>query len=189
MIPTLIAISVIVFTIIQLPPGDYLDDLHRRAAGQGEAVDPQKIAVPARAVRPRQAASSSSTCAGSGGLLQGDFGYSFEYNLPVTKVVGDRLFLTFIVSFATILFTWAVAFPIGIYSATHQYSWGDYGLTLARLPRPRDAELPAGAGAAVLRQRAVRHLDRRPDGPGVSSTSRGAGRRSVSVLRAPAGSR
>jgi peptide/nickel transport system permease protein len=45
-------------------------------------------------------------------------------------VVGDRMFLTIIVSAATILFTWAVAFPIGIYSATHQYSWGDYGLSL-----------------------------------------------------------
>ena len=48
----------------------------------------------------------------------------------MTKVVGDRMFLTIIVSAFTILFTWAVAFPIGIYSATHQYSWGDYGLSL-----------------------------------------------------------
>jgi peptide/nickel transport system permease protein len=50
--------------------------------------------------------------------------------MPVTKVVGDRMLLTIMVSGATILFTWAVAFPIGIYSATHQYSWGDYGLSL-----------------------------------------------------------
>jgi peptide/nickel transport system permease protein len=63
------------------------------------------------------------------GMLQADFGYSFEYDLPVTEVVGDRLFLTVLISIATILFTWAVAFPIGIYSATHQYSWGDYGLS------------------------------------------------------------
>ena len=63
------------------------------------------------------------------GMLQGDFGYSFEYSLPVTEVVGDRLFLTVLISIATILFTWAIAFPIGIYSATHQYSWGDYGLS------------------------------------------------------------
>ena len=64
------------------------------------------------------------------GMLHGDFGYSFEFNLPVSKVVGDRMLLTIIVSGVTILFTWAVAFPIGIYSATHQYSWGDYGLSL-----------------------------------------------------------
>jgi peptide/nickel transport system permease protein len=49
--------------------------------------------------------------------------------MPVTKVVGDRMLLTMIVSLVTILFTWAIAFPIGIYSATHQYSWGDYGLS------------------------------------------------------------
>jgi peptide/nickel transport system permease protein len=57
-------------------------------------------------------------------------GYSFLYDLPVNKVVGDRLLLTFIVSFTTILFTYIVAFPIGVYSATHQYSLVDYGLTL-----------------------------------------------------------
>ena len=62
-------------------------------------------------------------------MLHGDFGYSFEYQLPVSEVVGDRLWLTVLVSFVTIIFTWVVAFPIGIYSATHQYSWGDYGLT------------------------------------------------------------
>ena len=63
------------------------------------------------------------------GLLQGDLGFSFEYQLPVSEVVGDRLLLTLILNFTTILFIWLVSFPIGIYSATHQYSWGDYGLT------------------------------------------------------------
>jgi peptide/nickel transport system permease protein len=62
-------------------------------------------------------------------LLLGDMGYSFLYDMPVNKVVGDRLLLTFIVSFTTILFTYVVAFPIGVYSATHQYSLGDYVLT------------------------------------------------------------
>jgi peptide/nickel transport system permease protein len=64
-----------------------------------------------------------------GGLMVGDFGYSFEYRLPVNEVVGERLYLTILVSVVTIIFTWMVAFPIGIYSATHQYSWGDYGLS------------------------------------------------------------
>jgi peptide/nickel transport system permease protein len=63
------------------------------------------------------------------GLIQGDLGYSFEYERPVSEIVGDRVLLSFLVSFTTILFTWAVAFPIGVYSATHQYSWGDHGLT------------------------------------------------------------
>ena len=64
------------------------------------------------------------------GLVTGDMGTSLVSNLPVSQVIGDRLILTVILSTFTILFTWAVAFPIGIYSATHQYSWGDYGLTL-----------------------------------------------------------
>jgi peptide/nickel transport system permease protein len=64
-----------------------------------------------------------------GGLLQGDFGYSFEYDMPVNAVVGDRLLLTFIVSFTTVLFTWAMSFPIGVYSATHKYSVSDHTLT------------------------------------------------------------
>jgi len=63
------------------------------------------------------------------GLIHGDLGFSFEYERPVSEVVGDRLMLTFIVSVATILFTWIVSFPIGVYSATHQYSWSDYSLT------------------------------------------------------------
>ena len=63
------------------------------------------------------------------GLLEGDLGFSFEYQLPVSDVVGDRLFLTFIVSFTTLVFTYIVAFPIGVYSAVRQYSLGDYALT------------------------------------------------------------
>lgn len=66
-------------------------------------------------------------------MLQGDFGYSFEYELPVSEVVGERLWLTVLVSFVTIIFTWVIAFPIGLYAATHQYSWGDYGLSLIGL--------------------------------------------------------
>jgi peptide/nickel transport system permease protein len=62
-------------------------------------------------------------------LLQGDFGYSFEFSLPVSEVVGDRMWLSFVVSFTTIIFTWIVAFPIGVYSAVRQYSIGDYTLT------------------------------------------------------------
>ena len=62
-------------------------------------------------------------------MLRGDFGYSFEYELPVSEVIGDKMVLTVLISIVTILFTWIIAFPIGIYSATHQYSWGDYGLS------------------------------------------------------------
>src|SRR5690606_32033126 len=54
----------------------------------------------------------------------------FEYQLPVADVVGDRVMLTIILNFGTILFIDLVSFPVGVYSATHQYRWGDYGLTL-----------------------------------------------------------
>ena len=56
-------------------------------------------------------------------------GYSFEHNLPVSEIIGDRLLMTILVNFGSILFIYMVAFPIGVYSATHQYSWGDHGLT------------------------------------------------------------
>jgi peptide/nickel transport system permease protein len=67
------------------------------------------------------------------GMLHGDFGYSFEYEMPVAKVIGSRLYLTVVISVVTIIFTWLIAFPIGIYSAVRQYSWGDYGLTFIGL--------------------------------------------------------
>jgi len=128
MIPTLLAISLIVFIIIQLPPGDYLSTYMAELQAQGEAVDPQKMAY-LREMYGLDRPAWQQYLYWVWGLLHGDMGYSFAYNLPVTQVVGDRLWLTFIVSVTTILFTWIVAFPIGIYSATHQYSWSDYGLT------------------------------------------------------------
>jgi peptide/nickel transport system permease protein len=129
MIPTLLAISAISFAIIHLPPGDFLSAYVAELQAQGESVDLKKIEF----LRQQYGLDKSAIeqyFLWLFGLLRGDFGYSFEYNLPVSEVVGDRLLLTFIVSFATIIFTWAVSFPIGIYSATHQYSWADHGLTL-----------------------------------------------------------
>jgi len=129
MIPTLVVISMLVFVIIQLPPGDYLESHIAELQSQGESVDEQKIQF-LREEYGLDKPVVQQYLYWVGGMLQGDFGYSFEYDLPVTEVVGDRLFLTIIISIATILFTWMIAFPIGIYSATHQYSWGDYGLSM-----------------------------------------------------------
>jgi peptide/nickel transport system permease protein len=128
MIPTLLAISMIVFLIIQLPPGDYLESYIAELQSQGESVDEEKIAF-LRASYGLDQPVHVQYLRWVGGMLKGDFGYSFEYSLPVNEVVGDRMWLTVMVSVVTIIFTWAIAFPIGIYSATHQYSWGDYGLT------------------------------------------------------------
>lgn len=128
MIPTLIAISAITFVIIQLPPGDYLSTLIAELQSQGENVDTAKIDA-LRAQYGLDRPMIEQYLVWVWGLLNGDFGFSFEYQLPVADVVGDRLFLTLVLNFTTIIFIWVVSFPIGIYSATHQYSWGDYGLT------------------------------------------------------------
>jgi peptide/nickel transport system permease protein len=132
MIPTLLIISALVFTIIELPPGDYFESYISELRAQGEAVDMAEIEE-LRAQYGFDRPPVLRYFHWVAGMLQGDFGYSFEYQLPVNEVVGDRLWLTVLVSFVTILFTWLVAFPIGIYSATHQYSWGDYGLTFLGL--------------------------------------------------------
>ncbi|WP_455372413.1 ABC transporter permease [Limibacillus halophilus] len=125
MIPTLLAISFIIFTIIQLPPGDYLETYVAELQAQGEAVDPQKIEF-LRQQYGLDRPFLEQYAVWVVGLLQGDYGYSFEYQLPVSEVVGDRVYLSMLVSFATIIFTWVVAFPIGVYSAVRQYSLGDY---------------------------------------------------------------
>jgi len=132
MIPTLIAISIIVFIIIELPPGDYLESYIAELQSQGETVDQKHVEF----LRDHYGLGDPPYLRYLGwvtGMLHGDFGFSFEYKMPVSDVLGDRLFLTILVSIATILFTWLLAFPIGIYSATHQYSWGDYGLTFLGL--------------------------------------------------------
>ena len=128
MIPTLLVISILVFVIIQLPPGDYLESYIAELQSQGESIDEKKIAF-LREEYGLDLPMYQQYLVWVTGMLQGDFGYSFEYSLPVTEVVGDRLFLTILISVVTIIFTWMIAFPIGIYSATHQYSWGDYGLS------------------------------------------------------------
>jgi len=128
MIPTLLAISALTFIIIQLPPGDYLETYIAELESQGESVDPEKI----QQLREQYNLDKPMIVqylTWLGGLLRGDMGYSFEYSQPVSAIVGDRLFLTFVVTLATVLFTYIVSFPIGVYSATRQYSWGDYGLT------------------------------------------------------------
>jgi peptide/nickel transport system permease protein len=128
MIPTLVVISALVFVIIQLPEGDYLSTYIAELESQGESVSKDKIKF-LRAQYGLDQPMWQQYFTWITGMLQGDMGYSFEHSLPVNEVVGDRLFLSFIVSFTTIIFTWAVAFPIGVYSATHQYSWADHGLT------------------------------------------------------------
>ena len=137
MIPTLLVISFLVFVIIQLPPGDFLSNQLAELQSQGDSAATERIEF----LRTQYGLDRSFLeqyaiwlgvwpgPEGLSGMLQGDMGHSFEFDLPVTDVVGDRIWLTIIVSFSTIIFTWLVSFPIGVYSATHQYSWGDHSLT------------------------------------------------------------
>ncbi len=129
---TLAVISVLVFVIIQLPPGDYLSTYIAELEAQGENVADDKI----RFLREQYGLDKSMVeqyFVWVTGLLQGDLGYSFEHDKPVADVVGDRMFLTIILNAGTIAFIYIVAFPIGVYTAVNQYSVGDYTLSFIGL--------------------------------------------------------
>jgi peptide/nickel transport system permease protein len=124
---TLVAVSVLSFIIIQLPPGDYVTTYLARVEGSGSG-------GPEEAARLREAYGLDDPMYVQyfkwiGQVLQGEFGISLEWNRPIGDVIGDRLPLTLVVSMAAIVFTWTVALPIGIYSAVRRYSIGDYALT------------------------------------------------------------
>ena len=139
MIPTLFVISLVTFTVIKLPPGDFLTNRIQQLLDQGDKEALEK----ARFLRAQYGLDKPfieqyatwigvwpKQDLGFSGLIQGDWGWSFEYDLPVEEVVGDRMLLSFVLNFTTILFTWAVAFPIGVYTAVRQYSFADHSLTL-----------------------------------------------------------
>src|SRR5262245_28483035 len=128
MVPTLVAISAIVFFIINLPPGDFLSIKIAELQAQGGPAAIEKI----RFLREQfglDRPAWEQYLHWAGGLLQGDLGWSFEYDIAVADVIGERVLLTIVVAVATTTFTYLVAFPIGIYSAVRQYSLGDYALT------------------------------------------------------------
>lgn len=132
MIPTLAIASVLIFAIIELPPGDFFESYVAELEASGETVDPKKIEF-LRTEYGFDRPVWQRYFQWVWGMFHGDFGYSFEYERPVSELIGGRLFLTMLLSFVTIIFTWVIAFPIGIYSATHKYSMGDYGFTFIGL--------------------------------------------------------
>ena len=125
---TVWAISVLSFVIIQLPPGDYVTSYIAQMAASGSVVTEQE-------------AENLRIQYGLGQpiyiqyykwvklIAEGNFGMSMEWKRPVTEVIGDRLWLTVVVSLAALFLTWVLALPIGIYSAVRQYSVGDYTAT------------------------------------------------------------
>ncbi|WP_419913411.1 ABC transporter permease [Hoeflea sp.] len=132
MVPTLAIASVLIFTIVELPPGDFFESYVAELEASGETIDPKKIEY-LRTEYGFDKPVWQRYFQWVWGMFHGDFGYSFEYERPVSELIGSRLFLTMLLSFVTIIFTWVVAFPIGIYSATHKYSMGDYGFTFIGL--------------------------------------------------------
>jgi len=125
MIPTLFLISIVSFIIIQLPPGDFLTSYIVQLSSMGDNVDESAI----QALKDRYGLGQPlyvQYLRWMDNMLHGDFGHSMEWNKPVLGLLTERLPLTFVLAVSTMLFTWAIAFPIGIYSAVKQYSIGDY---------------------------------------------------------------
>ncbi len=124
----LLVISVVAFVIIQLPPGDYITSYIAKIKETGRIVEKAEVDALKKQF-------------GLGlpiyiqyfkwmwKMLHGDFGMSFQWQIPVKELISERLPLTVIISLFTLFFTYVVAIPIGIYSATHQYSIGDYSFT------------------------------------------------------------
>lgn len=130
MLVVLFVISLISFAIIELPPGDYLTSYIARLkqTGGGTVTADQVAAL--RHQYGLDLPVYARFLKWLWNALQGDLGWSFQFNEPVAKLVGDRLGMTLVISLSTVIFSYALAIPIGIYSAVKQYSLGDYLLTV-----------------------------------------------------------
>ena len=128
-IPTLLAVSMVTFVLIQLPPGDYLSTIIYQLEESGEDVDEALLASLRKRYGLDQPVYVQYLRWIGSIVLHGDFGYSMAHNRPVSDLIWERLAWTLVISFSTLIVTWIVAFPIAIYSATHQYSIGDYAFT------------------------------------------------------------
>lgn len=129
MIPTMFAISLVTFFIIQLPPGDFLTTLVSAMSSQGETVNQSALEAMKKQYGLGDPFYVQYYKWMRNILLHGDFGRSFEYNRPVTDLIGNRIWATVGISIGSLIVTWAIAFPIGIYSAVRKYSPGDYIFT------------------------------------------------------------
>ena len=129
MIPTLIVISIISFVVIQLPPGDYLTSYVAQLRMEGEDIDAEEIAALEARYGLGQPVYVQYYKWISGILLRGDWGQSMEWQKPVKDLIWERLGLTVALSTTTMILSWIVSIPVGVYSATHQYSALDYFMT------------------------------------------------------------
>ncbi|GAA1550895.1 ABC transporter permease [Kribbella sancticallisti] len=126
MVVTLAAISFVTFVVIKLPPGDYTTTVIRNAEARGQDIPDSQIAELKRHYGLDQPFLVQYGKWISGIVLRGDLGQSFAWNQSVASLIGNRVLLSILLSVASLLFVWSIAFPIGIYSALRQYSPGDY---------------------------------------------------------------
>ena len=125
---TLWTVTVLSFIIIQLPPGDFVDAYMAQLSATQSNVSQQHFEALRRQYaldRPMH----EQYLKWMGGIFRGDFGTSMMWRKSVLDVIGDRLAMTIVLSLGAIILTWAIALPIGIYSAVRQYSIGDYVFT------------------------------------------------------------
>ncbi|MXX27473.1 MAG: ABC transporter permease [Caldilineaceae bacterium SB0668_bin_21] len=128
-IPMLIAISILSFAVIQLPPGDFLTSYVAQLRQEGDEVDEAELESLRQRYGLGQPAYVQYFKWIYGVLVKGDWGQSFEWQKPVSELIWERLGLTMALSMGALLVGWFIAIPVGVYSATHQYSWLDYLMT------------------------------------------------------------
>jgi len=124
----LILASMTSFFIIQLPSGDFLDTYVTNLRSSGQVIDQSRV----DALRHQYGLDQpiyTQYWLWISGMPFGDFGFSFAQNRPVKDMIGERLGYSVMLSFLALIVSYGLAIPIGIYSATHQYSWGDYVAT------------------------------------------------------------
>lgn len=128
-IPFFFAVSLIAFALIQAPPGDYLSTFAANLAASGDMVDSARL----EALRTRYGLDQPfyiQYWRWISGVLVGDFGVSFEWQQPVSHLIWERMALSLVLAVGTIMLTWAIALPLGIYSAVRKYTIGDYAATV-----------------------------------------------------------
>lgn len=128
-VPMLIIVSIVSFIVIQLPPGDFLTTYIMQLQSRGYRLAQEEIARLAERYGLNDPLYVQYFKWIRNIILYGDLGRSFQYDRPVSSLIGERIGLTMLISVLTIIFTWIIAIPIGIYSATHQYSTFDYVFT------------------------------------------------------------
>lgn len=130
MVFSIVLMSFVSFILITLPPGNYVEMYVQRLELSGTRVDDSLLANLERRYGYNQPLHIRYFKWVKGIVTRGDFGRSLQWRRPVIELILNRLPFTVMISLGTIFFTFIVALPIGIFSATHQYSFWDYVVTV-----------------------------------------------------------